>query len=173
MTTRQKLYALGEPLGDSATTKKVGGGYVCGGGGGSSSSSSSSTTLNTDKRITQQSGVALTVDGSTVNVTNQSVDKEIATQAIAANSYGFEKMLGTLSTGNALQNDGFVKMLGLADKLFTGAGRALESSQQTTLAQVGALSSAQNDAKGAIDQKTIVILAAAGVAGLALITRKK
>lgn len=161
MTSRQKLYALGEPLGNSATFKKLGGGYVCGGGGGSSSSSSS-TTNNTDKRITQQSGVALTVDGSTVNVTNQTVDKEIVGAA-----------LDTVNTGNALANDSFVKMLGLADKLFTGAGQALESSQQTTLAQVGALSSAQNDAKGAIDQKTIIILAAAGVAGLALITRKK
>lgn len=161
MTSRQKLYALGEPLGDSVTAKKVGGGYVCGGGGGSSSSSSSSTN-NTDKRITQQSGVALTVDGSTVNVTNQSVDSEIVGAA-----------LDTVTTGNALANDSFVRMLGLADKLFTGAGQALNSSQQTTLAQVGALSSAQNDAKGAIDQKTMIILAAAGVAGLALITRKK
>jgi hypothetical protein len=161
MTSRQKLYALGEPLGDSATTEKVGGGYVCGGGGGSSSSSSS-TTNNTDKRITQQGGVALTVDGSSVSVTNESVDKDIVNAA-----------LDSVTTGNALQNDSFVKMLGLADKLFTGAGQALNSSQQTTLAQVGALSSAQNDAKGAIDQKTMIILAAAGVAGLALISRKK
>ena len=90
MTSRQKLYALGEPLGNSATFKKLGGGYVCGGGGGSSSSSSS-TTNNTDKRITQQSGVALTVDGSTVNVTNQTVDKEIVGAA-----------LDTVNTGNAL-----------------------------------------------------------------------
>jgi Tfp pilus assembly major pilin PilA len=168
MTTRQKLYALGEPLGECVTTRKVGGGYVCGGGGGSSSSASntstttSTTTLNTDKRITQQSGVAMTVDGSTVNVTNQSVDKDIVNKA-----------LDTVTTGNALQNDGFVKMLGLADKLFATADSTLKSTQATTLAQVGALTSAQNDAKGAIDQKTIVILAAAGVAGLALITRKK
>lgn len=162
MTTRQKLYAIGEPLGDSATTRKVGGGYVCGGGGGSSSSSSSSTTLNTDKRITQQSGVALTVDGSTVNVTNQSVDKDIVNAA-----------LDSVNTGSVLANDSFVRMLGLADKLFTGAGQALQNTQQTTLAQVGALTTAQNDAKGSIDQKTMIILAAAGVAGLAFISRKK
>ena len=166
MTTRQKLYAMGEPLGECVTTRKVGGGYVCGGGGGSSASTNTTATQNTDKRITQQSGIALGVDESTVNLTqttnNYSVDKDIANKA-----------MDTVTTGNALQNDGFVKMLGLADKLFTGAGQALASSQQTTLAQVGALSTAQNDSKGAIDQKTIVILAAAGVAGLALITRKK
>lgn len=32
--SRQKLYSLGEPFGDSATQAKLGGGYVAGGGGG-------------------------------------------------------------------------------------------------------------------------------------------
>lgn len=32
--SRQKLYSLGEPFGDSATKAKLGGGYVAGGGGG-------------------------------------------------------------------------------------------------------------------------------------------
>lgn len=31
--SRRELYAMGEPLGDSVTTRKLGGGYVCGGGG--------------------------------------------------------------------------------------------------------------------------------------------
>lgn len=164
MTTRQKLYAMGEPLGECVTTRKVGGGYVCGGGGGSSASTNTTNTINTDKRITQQSGIALGVDQSTVNLTQNtySTDKEIVNHA-----------LDTVTTGNALSNDSFVKLIGLADKLFTTADSTLKSSQATTLAQVGALSTAQNDAKGAIDQKTIVILAAAGVAGLALISRKK
>lgn len=35
--SRQKLYSLGEPFGDSATEAKLGGGYVCGGGGGKGS----------------------------------------------------------------------------------------------------------------------------------------
>ena len=34
--SRRELYALGEPLGNSATYKKAGGGYVLGGGGGGS-----------------------------------------------------------------------------------------------------------------------------------------
>jgi hypothetical protein len=32
--SRQKLYSLGEPFGDSATERKVDGNYICGGGGG-------------------------------------------------------------------------------------------------------------------------------------------
>ena len=32
--SRRQLYALGEPLGDYVTTKKVGGGRIYGGGGG-------------------------------------------------------------------------------------------------------------------------------------------
>lgn len=200
--TRQKLYAMGEPLGDSATTRKVGGGYVCGGGGGSSSSSNATTTNNTDKRITLQSGTAITADDSSVYITNNTLDKDVVGKAMDTVSMGnivamgaagdafknvnnsfsklldsqgdnYENLLYTTEKNNALQSDGFVKMLGLADKLFTGAGEALKSTQATTMAQVGALTTAQNDAKGAIDQKTIVILAAAGVAGLALMTRGK
>ena len=31
--SRRELEALGEPLGDSVTQRKLGGGYICGGGG--------------------------------------------------------------------------------------------------------------------------------------------
>jgi len=49
--SRRQLYALGEPLGDSVTQKKLGGGYIAGFGGGSSTpaaqpSSMSQTTSN-------------------------------------------------------------------------------------------------------------------------------
>lgn len=72
MTTRQKLYAMGETLGESVTRRKLGGGYVCGGGGGgSSSSSTSSTTNNTDNRIAVQDGVGVSgSSGVTVNSTD-------------------------------------------------------------------------------------------------------
>ena len=48
--SRRQLYALGEPLGDSVTTKKVSGGriYGGGGGGGGSSAPQQSTTYNTN-----------------------------------------------------------------------------------------------------------------------------
>jgi len=78
MISRKTLYALGEPIGDSATVAKVGGGIVCG-GGGSSSSASHSTTNNTDARVAVQDGVGLS--GSSNNVVE--VNSTDAVKAIA------------------------------------------------------------------------------------------
>ena len=157
--SRRELYALGEPIGESATRRKLGGGYVCGGGGGSSSSTSS-TTQNYDKRIAVDTGVGLSSDSSTINV--QMTDAGIANKA-----------LETVQLADATNSDGFGKLLGLADKLFVGAGEVIKTTQGTTLAQVGALSQAQTDAKGAIDQKTIIVLAVAGAAAAFAFARKK
>lgn len=68
--SRRDLYALGEPIGDSATRvegcRRVYGG---GGGGSSSSSSTSTTTKNTDKRqVVDNSSIGVSSDSSTVNV---------------------------------------------------------------------------------------------------------
>jgi hypothetical protein len=41
--SRRELYALGEPIGDSATIKKVGGGRIYGMGGGGSTTSTGTT----------------------------------------------------------------------------------------------------------------------------------
>lgn len=156
--SRRELYALGEPIGESVTAAKLGGGYVCGGGG--SSSSSQQTTQNTDKRQAVESGIAISSDSSTVNV--QALDGAIV-----------QKALDTVSVADASNAQGFGQLLTLADKLFSGAGQALETSQATTLAQVGALTTAQNDARGSIDQKTMTILAVAGVAAVWAFNRKK
>lgn len=69
--SRRHLYAMGEPLGDSATRAKPGGGMLCGGGGDSSSSSSqATTTTNLDKRqVVDNGGLGVSSDSSTVNVT--------------------------------------------------------------------------------------------------------
>lgn len=156
--SRRELYALGEPLGDSSTTAKLGGGYVCGGGG--SSSSSQQTTQNTDKRQAVESGIAISSDSSTVNV--QALDGAIV-----------QKALDTVSVADASNAQGFSQLLSLADKVISGAGSVIESTQATTLAQVAALNTASNDAKGSIDQKTMTILAVAGVAAVWAFNRKK
>lgn len=158
--SRRELYAMGEPIGDSATTRKVGGGYVCGGGGDSSSSSStSSNTTNVDRRLVNESGIGISSDSSTINV--QSLDGKIV-----------EKALDTVQVADAANSQGFTTLLGLADKLFTGAGQTLQTTQAATLAQVGALNQASNDARGTIDQKTLIIIAVAGAAAYAY-SRKK
>lgn len=155
---RRQLYAAGEPLGDSVTQAKPGGGYICGGGGGSSSSSNATTTTNTDKRIAIESGIGISSDSSTVNV--QALDGNIVMKA-----------LDTVSAADATAGTGFTQLLGLADKLFTGAGEIITKTQDTTLAQVGALNQAQNDARGSIDQKTMIVLA--GAAAVAFVASRK
>lgn len=157
--SRRELYALGEPLGESVTRRKVGGGYVCGGGGGSSSSTASTTT-NTDKRIAIQDGIGISSDTSTVNV--QTLDAGIVNKA-----------LDTVSVADASNAQGFTQLLSLADKFMQGAGEIITTTQATTMAQVGALSTAQNDSRGTIDQKTMIALAVAGVGAIWAFNRKK
>lgn len=163
MTSRRQLYEAGLPFGESCT-RMEGGRRIYGGGGGggggssSSSSTTSTTTQNTDKRIAISEGIGISSDSSTVNVST--LDAGIVNKA-----------LDTVSAADATAGDGFGKLLALADKLFVGAGEVIDKTQTTTMAQIGALSSAQNDAKGAIDQKTIVVLAIAGAAALVLSKR--
>lgn len=78
MTSRQKLYAAGLPLGECVTRSKLGGGRILGGGGGGSSSSESSNqTTNTDSRVVSGDNSNIlnatgnTISGSTINVTDQ------------------------------------------------------------------------------------------------------
>lgn len=158
--SRQQLYAMGEPIGDGCT--RIEGGrriYGLGGGDSSSSSSTSSTTTNVDRRLVNESGIGISSDSSTINV--QNLDGEIV-----------KKALDTVNVADAASSQGFTQLLGLADKLFTGAGQVLQTSQTATLAQVGALNQAQNDSRGSIDQKTLIVIAVAGAAAYAY-SRKK
>ncbi len=150
--SRRDLYAFGETLGDCATVRRADGRYTCGGGGGGSSTST--TTQNTDKRIAVDQGIGISSDSS--NITVNALDAGIVQQA-----------LQTVQMADATNGSGFGQLLGLADKLFTTGTDVLKAGQATTLAQVGALSQAQTDAKGQISQQTMVLLAAAGVAAIA------
>lgn len=127
--------------------------------GGSSSKSSSSnqtTTNNVDRRfVAEGGGIGLTADNSTVNI--QSVDKEVIAKA-----------LDTIDKADATQGQGFTQLLTLADKLFQGGAAVINEQQQSTMKQIEAINTTSNNVKGAIDQKTILILAAAGVAAIAL-----
>lgn len=155
MISRRKMYQAGEPLGDSAT-RREGGRVVYGGGGGGSSSSSSNTTTNTtDKRMVVDQGIGISSDQSTVNV--QALDGKIVSQA-----------MDTIKAADATNGESFSALLTLADRLFTAGGNVLQTQADATMAQVGALNTIANDQKGVIDQKTLIILAGAGIAALAL-----
>ncbi|MRR51286.1 MAG: hypothetical protein EG825_10285 [Rhodocyclaceae bacterium] len=125
-------------------------------GSDSSSSSSSSvatTTTNTDKRLALQSGIGISSDQSTVNV--QAMDAGIVNKA-----------LDTVASADATGAASFDKVLTLAEKLFSTGSAVLGKTADSTLGAVAALNTAQNDAAGKVDQKTIILLGAAAVAGV-------
>jgi len=117
----------------------------------SSSSNQQTTNNNIDRRqVVAEGAIGLSADGSSINVTT--LDSGIVNKA-----------LDTVASADATNGQGFQSLLTLADRLFAAGGSVLERTADTTLAQVAALNTAQNDAGGKIDQKTIMV--AVGVAG--------
>lgn len=146
--SRRELYAAGEPFGDSATRRKLGGGVVCG-FGGSSKSSSASTTNNIDKRNAVQDGIGVSGDGNTVSITDSGL---------------VSRALDSIDRADAINGEGFTQLLGVAGNLLTQT--------QSTMAKAtndvkDAYSQAVTDKAGALDNKTIAVIAVAGVAALA------
>jgi hypothetical protein len=128
------------------------GGIACpmlGGGGGSSSSSTSTT--NTDKRLAVGDGGA-GISGDNSQIVINSTDGEIVDRA-----------LQSVDSQAALSGDYFSKLLDVSKELVT--------STQASVA--GAYTQATTDAKGSLDNKTIVILGVAGAAAWAYAKGKK
>lgn len=131
-------------------------------GSSSSKSSQSTTTQNTDKRLVVNEGMGISSDSSTITVNNESVDADIVTRA-----------LDTVASADATAGAGFERLLGLAETLFTGAGEMIDKTQTASLSQLETINTAANDERGAIDQKTIIVLAVAGAAALVMTKGKK
>lgn len=170
--SRRDLYAHGEPLGDSATRRKLGGGYVCGGGGGGSSSSASTQT-NQDNRVAVQDGIGLAnssgntlaiTDGGIVSRGLQTVDSGIAG---ALGTVG--KAIDAVNLSDANNAQGFEQLLKTAESLWE-RGEGLIG--QTQKAVADAYGQARNDSAGTIDNRTIIVLAVAGAAAFAFANRK-
>jgi hypothetical protein len=68
------------------------------------------------------------------------------------------------------QRDGFSQLIGTAEKLFN-EGQNLIGQTQKSFAD--AYAQAQTEAKGTIDNKTIMVIAVAGAAALAFASRRK
>ncbi len=154
--SRHQLYAAGEPLGDSATTRKLGGGVMCGGGG--SSSSSAQTTYNTDKRLAVgDGGLGVSADNSSVEV--NVMDGGIVTRA-----------LETVDISNASLGEGYERLIGAAEVMFNQSQGLIGQTQKSV---ADAYEVAQGNAAGAIDNRTITVLAIAGAAVAFAAFRKK
>lgn len=148
--SKRQLYAAGEPLGEAVTRRKPGGGYVCGGGGGGSSSSSS-TTQNFDKRLAVgDGGAGITGDNSSIAI--NVLDGGIVSRA-----------MDTVDLSNAIGREGFTKLLDTASLMFNKSESLIGQTQKSV---ADAYSQAQTDKAGAIDQKTIIVLAVAGAVAM-------
>lgn len=119
------------------------------------SSKSRSTTNNSDSRISQQGGTAVSGDANTVNVLDGG--------AVAA---AFDAM--AISDATNAQN--FTNLLDLAGGFFDKSERLIG---QTQSAVADAYGQAQTDKGGTIDNRTLIALAAAAVVALIFINRRK
>lgn len=180
--SRRELYAMGEPLGDGATRRKLGGGYVCG-IGGKSKSSSSTTTNNADNRMAIQNGFGLShssgnaldfSDNSTTTI--NSLDGGAISRALDTVDLSNATVYGTTSraldsidlSGKRLET-GYKSLIDAASSLFD-RGESLIGKTQKSVAD--AYGQAQTDKAGGIDQKTIIVLAVAGAVALYAIKSK-
>lgn len=168
--SRRQLYALGEPLGNSATRVKLGGGCVCGGGGDSESSQSTS---NFDQRVAVQDGVGLS--GSSGNFIQTSstynvVDGGIVGRGLDTVDKTVKSALDAINVSSANNADGFSKLLDITGDMFTKSQGLIGQTQKSV---ADAYSMAQTDAKGTIDNRTIVVIAVAGLAAFAYANKGK
>ena len=95
---------------------------------------------------------------------------DFATGADAVAGDGYEKLLDTTKDVTVSGSNAFNRVIDLADKLFSTSSGILGKTADATLAQVSALNTAQNDDKGAIDQKTIIVLGIAGAVALVAVS---
>ena len=112
------------------------------GRGGDSRSESSSATTNTDKRVAVDSGVGLSGDNSSVVITDSGI---------------VSRALDSVDTSSAMQADTFDKLLNVSERLIGSTQKSVSD----------AYSKATTDAKGSLDNKTIVILGVTAAAALA------
>lgn len=155
------------------------------GGKSSSSTQANQSTSNSyaDKRIVNESGLVATegaaissTNNSTWNVTDAGSIKaalDFASNADATNGVSFSGLLdaGTRNYGALLDSSTgtFDKLLGFADTVFkTGSDQVLNG-QNAVMTTVQSL---KNDERGAIDQKTIIVLALAAAGALVMMNRK-
>lgn len=163
------LYRADMPFGECCTVRKLGGGYICGKG---SSSSAATTTNNTDKRlVTGEGSVGVSADNSSVIV--NMTDGGLVTKGLDVLGAGYTGLLEAQSknfeTGAGLVDSGYTKLLDVLDGVFD-KGQSLIGQTQKSVAD--AYSQAQTEAKGTIDNKTMIVLAVAGVAAAYAFTRK-
>lgn len=122
--------------------------------GGKSSSAQSSTTNNTDARVAVQDGVGVSNNtGTAITITDGGI---------------VSRALDSVDTSNATMSQGYETLIEAATEVFN-RGQGLIG--QTQAAVADAYSQAQTDKSSTIDNRTLIALAVAAVAGLFLFSR--
>lgn len=140
-----------------------------------SKSSSTQATNNYDQRVAVQDGVGISGDrnsitsSTTTNTTNNITDAGIVSRGLQTVDTSISKALESVNMNNATNAQGFEKLLGAAESLWQ-RGEGLIGQTQKSVADAYAM--ANTDAKGSIDNKTIIVLAVAGAAAFAFARRK-
>lgn len=174
MTSRQKLYAMGETLGECVTRPKLGGGYVCGGGGGGGQTSSRNDTAtnNTDQRVAVQDGIGLS--GSSNNVVEyNSTDAvkaiaQLGADTIKATGEAVVQLNQTSTAANVTTWDKtLTTSAALVDKLIDSASASYGIAEKA----IDRYQPAENKAQDT--SLKLGMIAAAGVAAVVLLGKMK
>lgn len=138
-------------------------------------SSSSQATSNYDKRVAVQDGIGISGDGNgvSINTTNTSttnvMDGGIVSRGLDTVDKTISGALDAVNMSSATNAEGFSSLLKAAEGLWT-QGQSLIGQTQKSVAD--AYIQANTEAKGTIDNKTIIVLAVAGAAALAFASKK-
>ena len=145
-------------------------------GGKSESKSSNGNYTSTDRRLVADNGsFGLTGDDNAVSWSSTennalqyadhstNITNTLDGGAIKSSAEVVKAALETVGNADAVSGEGFSKLLDLAGELFEGGGRALERSQELTNS---AYQQAVESKQGAIDNRTIAVLAMAGAAAV-------
>lgn len=129
--------------------------------GGGSESSNETTTQNIDKRLVVDSGIGISSDSSSVNVT--ALDAGAINEAFEFANANVELM----KSADALQGQTAAQLLGLTDRVFTEAFKVLDKNASLVQSSGKLVSDAWDNAKGEGSTKTF--LAYGVIAAVALV----
>ncbi len=115
----------------------------CPGKGGGSSSSNETTTQNIDKRLVVSSGIGISSDSSTLNVT-------------ALDGGAIMSAFDFAAKNDALQGQTAQQLIGLADRVFEGAFKVLDKNADVVKTAGQTVATAYDNAKGEGDAKRLV-----------------
>ena len=142
-----------------------------------SKSNSTQATNNYDQRVAVQDGIGISGDRNSItetfttntSTTNNITDGGIVSRGLGTVDNAVDRALKSVDLAGANNQEGFNKLLGVAESLWTKSEGLIGQTQKSV---ADAYSQAQTDKAGTIDNKTIIVLAVAGAAALAFASRK-